>query len=198
MRIVWIVAIIVGISAGFSGGYMKATQLSQSAQQDALRQEALKRDDAARQELLKELVVAKAGIETGLAMADLRNSEKQVRAALDLALNSLNDRQKPAAVDALHAISQTVGAWDETLTGCHVGREGYVHLFEDLTGRISDNANCNPQKLELIYSDMGVLPALTKWTENPILTLSPKRNTLLQPLFTVTLDRIQTAINSLR
>jgi hypothetical protein len=46
-----------------------------------LRQELLKRHDAARQELLKELVAAKAGIETGgLAVADLRNSEKQVRA----------------------------------------------------------------------------------------------------------------------
>jgi hypothetical protein len=198
MRFVWIVAVILGTSAGFGGGYMTATQLSRSAQQDVLRQELLKRHDAARQEILKELVAAKAGIETGLAVADLRNSEKQVRAALDLGLKSLNERQKQAAVEALHAISQTVGGWDETFRGCHAGREGYVYLVEDTDGRITGDPNCNNKKLERIYTDMGVLPALTKWTENPNLTLAPKRNTLLQPLFSVSLDRIQTAINSLR
>jgi len=39
------------------------------------------------------------------------------------------------------------------------------------------------------------LGELTKW--EPPLNLAPKRGTLLQPLFSVSLDRIQAAIDTL-
>ena len=186
MRLLWIIATILGTCARFSAGYLTGTRLAQSPGQDATRQE-----------LLKQLVATKAVIETGVALDEFRASDKNVQTALELAANRLNDDQSQAARQALHAISQTVAAWDETFTKCHAGRDGYVWLG-DFARNGSENPNCNDKKLEDIYGNMGVLSALKKWSENPVLTLAPKRGTLLQPLFSVSLDRIQFAINSLQ
>jgi len=186
MRFGSIIALVLGIALGFGSGLFTARQVS--GQQDA-----------ARQDLLKQLIAAKAEIESGLSVSDFRKSEKEVRAALDLASNGLTNRQKPAAADALHAISQTVAAWDETLTMCHNGGNGYVGLIEhnDASAQGAWNPRCDNKALEAIYRDMGVLPELEKFTEKPYFTLPPKRTTLLQPLLRVSLDRIRTAIDLL-
>jgi hypothetical protein len=121
----WIVAVMLGTCAGFGAGYLTGTQLAQSQQQDAVRQE-----------LLKQLVATKAAIEIGLALGDLRASEKNVQTALELAANRLNDEQRQVAGKALHAISQTVAAWEETFSKCHAGRDGYVWLGDFAPKRV--------------------------------------------------------------
>ena len=67
MRVIWIMAFILGTGAGFGAGYLTATNAA-PGQQDALRQE-----------LLKQLVAAKAGLETGLALGELRTSKKMCK-----------------------------------------------------------------------------------------------------------------------
>jgi len=178
MRFVWIVAVIIGIGAGFGGGFLTATKLSEAARQDAVRRD-----------LLKQLIAAKASIESGLSLADLRASEKHVRAELDLVSTRLTDRQKPAAIQALDAISQTVAAWDETFTRCHSADEAVALL---------GNGDCNNKTFERIFQNMNVLPEFMKFTKNYSIWSPPKRSSFLQPLFRVSLDRMQTAIDTLR
>jgi hypothetical protein len=179
MRFLWIVAVILGTSAGFGGGYLTATQLSQTARQDAVRQE-----------LLKQLVATKAGIETGLSLTDLRGEEKHVKAAFDLASDRLDDRQKQYIAEALDAISLTHAAWQETLTTCHSGNYEGVSLLV-----ISD---CDNKTFERIFDAMGILPKFTKMAKDYSLFSTLKTNTFLGPLLQVSLSRIQTAIDSLR
>jgi len=188
MRIGSPAALGIGLIVGFVGGFLTAAQLSKSS--------VFERQDPTRQDLLKQLVATKSGIESGLTVGDLRKSETELRTAFDLASNGLNDRQRPAVAAALHAVTQTVAVWDETLTKCHAGSDGYVGLGEEVEAASSSwNPKRNNKKLKVIYADMGVLGELTKW--EPPLNLAPKRGTLLQPLFSVSLDRIQAAIDTL-
>jgi hypothetical protein len=62
-------------------------------------------------------------------------------AKAELAANRLGDDQRQAAEKALYAISQTVAAWDETLSTCHAGKDGYVWL-----GDFARNGSENPDK----------------------------------------------------
>ena len=169
----WVLVLLLGISFGFGGGFAAAIRVSETPRTDPLIQD-----------LLKELVTAKASLESGLTMADLRNSETKVRSALDMVANRLNNHQQEAATDALDAISETAAAWEETFTKCHDGGE-YVSLLEF--------QDCDNKSFETIYNKLKVLSEFKTFP-----SVGTKRSAFLQPLFGVTLSRIQTAIGSLR
>jgi hypothetical protein len=81
MRIGSLAALVIGLIVGFGGGFVTAAKVSKIS--------VFERRDPTRQDLLKQLVATKSGIESGLTVGDLRKSETELRTAFDLASNGL-------------------------------------------------------------------------------------------------------------
>src|ERR1700736_3004085 len=138
-----------------------------------------------RQDLLKQLVTAKAAIRAGLTFADLGIQERQIRTAAELANATINDKQRQSITAAVYAISQTRTAWQKTLDSlCRSDRDVYLKYCKTDFQQVFENLGI-VREFDLVGKrDYGSSDFVHS-------------DEILAPLLGICFSRIQAAIDSL-
>jgi hypothetical protein len=168
---------------------------------------------ASRQELVKQLIIAKAAVQTGISPADLNNQERQLRASAELANQSLSGAERHLIEDAIGTIETIRTAWNITEDNCHGAVENpsfiilrstylesaYLESQQHKRPQLPPSAMLciGPDRNRALRQQFMKLGAAAQFdaieADNSVIS----RASLFAPLLSAYLSRLQTAIDSL-
>jgi hypothetical protein len=157
--------------------------------------------DPAREDLLKQLVMTKATIQTGLSLRDLGDQEKQVRANTELADRTLSVAEHRMIGDVIDAFETIRAAWAITEDYCHRAIEdaSFVILRSPFLEKYKPASQCAlPERNDSLREEFKKLGAAAQF--DAIASAIPHafpRSSLFVPLLTACLVRVQAAIDAL-